>query len=141
MVDRVVIGQRNDGTFGIDLSIPGVSVHSASMKEMIFSSRWPHSSVVHQTGYVSRGSTIVFPALSYIPLALVVVADNGVVSAVRAETYHWFQPPYYKDVGWVEKYVTQPIFHVTASSLKILSTYGDATFSLARYIIFRIPGQ
>lgn len=140
MVDRLIIGKRNDNTYGLDLSMPGVDVHSATNSQMIFSSRWTASNVVHQTGTMTRGSTVTFPTLAYIPLATVLIADSGVINVVQSETVNWFGSPYNVNQDWSVQYINQPIFTVTTSSIKI-ENIGPASFTSARYVIFRVPGQ
>ena len=141
MVDRLLMGTRNDGSVGLDLSVPGVDVHTATPTQMIFSSKWPYSSVVHQTGTMTRGSTITFPTLAYIPLAAVLIGDGGVINLIDSTQINWYGSPFNINQDWSVQYINQPIWHVTTSSLTVVSTYGSATFTSARYVIFRIPGQ
>ena len=69
MTDRVLLGRRNNGTYGLDISPVGSSVTSAAVKDMLFSTDWASASLVHATGTLARGQTAFFPTLPYAPIA------------------------------------------------------------------------
>lgn len=73
MVDRVLMGRRNNGTYGLDISAPSASVTTTAVKDMLFSTDWASASLVHATGTLARGGTAYFPALPYVPVAFAAV--------------------------------------------------------------------
>lgn len=115
MVDRTVAGRRNDGSYGLDISLPGIDVHTARPDQMIFSDRWPAGGVIHQTGVVSDvfsggGKTVSFPALPYIPMVylLMRLASGGsVLMSVQ------FMHIGYSDL----RYMFHPFCRITNSTL------------------------
>lgn len=77
MVSRVVIGKREDGTYGLDISIPGKDVLTATGSDLAFSSKWSGTFLVHQSGVAQNGVDVTFPALPFVPIVLGSVDANN----------------------------------------------------------------
>ncbi|MGQ2972073.1 MAG: hypothetical protein ACT6QM_06060 [Brevundimonas mediterranea] len=145
MVDRTILGRRNDGSYGMDISFPGFNVHTASNTQLAFSTRWAHAASIHQTGTIARGGTVNFPTLPYVPTAMAMVIEG---STYRPGQFLLKMTP--TQLGMLPDGIAQePLFEVTASSFRLMpthpkyfaDTYGANVPSQSyRYVIFRIPG-
>jgi hypothetical protein len=142
MTNRVVFGQRYDGTYGLIVSEPGVDVLSVlAEKDKLFDSDWSNGGVVHATGIIARGSTASFPTLPYTPVALMLLADaTGNSSSAYQRTTQFDATGH----GWNirTKYIKEPYYEVTPSSVTLLDKTAWLTSASisARYIILRVPG-
>ena len=142
MVNRVVFGRRNDGTYGFDVSIQDVDVLTAGDVDLIFSSKWSHSALLHQTGFLVKGATATFPTLSYIPIVFAYIVESNKVVAPKVSSQYYGGPPPYKEIPWTRRICVEPIFTVTTSSVTMKtppSFVSTATYT-ARYAVFRVPG-
>lgn len=141
MVKRNTIGLLSNGDWGIDISLPGVDVDSASLNQMAFSSRWANGCVIHQTGIVTSvfddgGKTVSFPALPYVPMVYLVARrdDNGTIrSSVQYMNLN------YNDL----RFMFHPFCRVTASSLFFDAQQNGRLPGInydCRYVVFKTPG-
>lgn len=78
MTDRLLMGRRSDGSYGLDISLPGYDVKTALNHQMAFSTNWSGGAVIHQTGILTehKGKTVYFPSLPYVPLVYLVLRDT-----------------------------------------------------------------
>ena len=96
MVDRVCLGKRNPGEFGLFISKPGVNVMTAPDHNLIFSSSIRAFQII-QSGYVSipayGSGTLTYPNSGFRPLiiAFPTLYDGNFISTIASSEYHvWF---------------------------------------------------
>lgn len=141
MVNRLLVGDYGDGTFGIKLSLPGSDVTSADAQHLVFDSKWAGAASVHVTGVSTIGSTVTFPTMGYIPCAI--------VSAYSSSTTlcpFWTQNVP-ETTRWTTAYTTKVSdgvpYSINTSSITFLPTPSGftATYSTVRYVILRVAGN
>lgn len=138
MTQRLLVGRYPDGTDGMKLSVPGTSVLTADAQHLIFDSAWAGMASVHQSGTTTVGSTISFPALSYIPMVNASAYSGSTVlnpfwSANNPDTTRW-SGSYDSRVSGGTPFV------VTTSTLTFVSPPSGftGTYTTVRYLIYRI---
>lgn len=155
MTARTLFGRRNDGSYGLDVSVPGHNVLTAPDSRLAFSTRWSHAASIHQTGTIKAseaGTVVHFPPLPYVPMVMALVVHNGEVMPVRPEIIMEEDGDGYP---WVASSGLAPFYTVTKSSLTMRtlpSHYIPENMYAgwiverspkeytARYAVFRIPG-
>lgn len=115
MVDRTLLGRRNNGSYGIDISLPGIDVHTARLDQMVFSDRWSSGSVIHQTGIVSDvfgggGKVVTFPSLPYIPMVYLLMRQTSGGTVFMSVQYMQLS---YGDL----RFMAHPFCRVSATTL------------------------
>lgn len=139
MVDRTLLGRRTDGSYGLDISLPGFDVKTALPHQMAFSSNWSGGAVIHQTGILTehKGKTVFFPQLPYIPFVYLVLRDT--VNDDPRSSVQYIQPNY-NDLRWM----FHPFCRVYDNRLFFDdSQYGrvpSVTNYDVRYAVFRTRG-
>lgn len=139
MTDRTLIGRRNDGSYGLDISLPGFDVKTTDPKNMAFSSQWGRAAIIHQTGLVTeyQNKTVTFPTLPYIPSVYLVMRFT-----IGSETWSSVQFLHLNSAR--TRFMFHPFCRVTPSSLIFDASQNGGLPSLenytVRYCVFRIPG-
>lgn len=143
MVDRTLVGRRDNGSYGLDISLPGVDVKTARLDQMIFSTDWQGGGVIHQTGVVTDvfgggGKTVNFPALSYIPMVYLLMRR---VEASTLRMSVQFMQVSYGDL----RFMFHPFCRVTASTLFFDPQQNGRLPNVGaydvRYVIFKTRGR
>lgn len=136
MTDRVLLGKRTDNTYGLDISLPGYDVKTATEEQLAFSSKWGSAGVVHQSGTSTQGATVTFPDLGYKPFVYCqIYSGSNTLGYVYSESDQSTPPEPFQDL-W--EYV-MPLCTVTNSSI----TFYDDSYVPAynvRYYIIRANG-
>lgn len=137
MVARTLYGRRNDGTFGLDISLPGYDVLTATDQQLAFSSRWGGAGSILQMGNVGRDTTVYFTPLSYIPMVVAFpLLPNG---AIRNNQFLVYQPGVYLRA-------LDPVIQVTSNSFRILPVFSgfqgylSNTSNNYKYMVLRVQG-
>ncbi len=140
MTHRLLIGNYGDGTYGMKLSMPGYSVLTAESDKMVFDSKWIGAGNIHQTGVSTIGSTVTFPNMSYIPMAII-----SPYSGSNAYNAYWTNNNPYSN-RWSTSYETKVAegapYIITTNSIHFLSPPSGYTnqYTYLRYVIFKLPG-
>ena len=136
------MGRRNNGTYGMDISEPGFDVFTTTTEHMSFSTAWDFGAIVHQTGFVSRGQVVNFPALSFIPATLVSAIDGSNNLVV----YYLFGSLSPFGGGSGNTWYQEPLVKVYTNALDFTRWAPSSGLAVngfdfwARYIVFRLPG-
>jgi len=149
MVNRVTT-KLNDGTHGLFISKLGVDVLTASAWDLIFDSRLPHYGSIIASGTSTRGSTVPFTALSYVPMALVMILNGSNLIGKQYTEGSLVELPIGEENGssgsgiyYVKEKMMDPLYKITSSSITFLdptsSVFNPSSYT-AKYIIFRAPG-
>jgi hypothetical protein len=157
MTNRVTT-RLADGTYGLFISKPGIDVLTADPWDMVFDSRIPHNASIYAQGTATRGQTVTFPALPYIPMVLIFGVDGGdglpfnyyqsdpeLAEDENGNTvFYNFVTESNQTFPYVRHRLMEPVYRVTASSLEFVDDYtvhfdpsGGYT---ARYAVLRAPG-
>lgn len=140
MTDRVLLGRREDGTYGLDISLPGYDVKTAPLEQMAFSTNWSGGAIIHQTGLVTEvwGKTVTFPTLPFVPLVYLVLRTEE--SSVTWSSVQFMHHNYVDT-----RFMFHPFCRVTDSSLFFDDQQNSRLPSIdnydVRYVVFRTPGR
>ena len=137
MVNRVLLGRRNDGSYGLDISQAGVEVSTAPDTGLTFSTKsyFGSAASVHQQGYVTRGSSANWPTLPYVPLVIVYINDNGYVVNSASTTQGTAAPG-----GGIDNSIYREPFVVINQSSIVAVALAGSPYTSCRYICLRMPG-
>lgn len=133
MTDRTLLGRRDNGTYGLDISLPGVDVKTAAAHYMAFSTDWVGGLVTHQTGVVldAFGKTVTFTDLGYIPLVWIQAIDNATGKVILNNVVNLSSQVYH----------TAPGVGVTRTQIIFSNSYNYYLPNFnARYAVFNIRG-
>lgn len=141
--DILLIGQRNDGTLGVDLSQPGVDVKSAADEQLIWSSKFNTFKIVdsgefsinvaaiNSPGGAEQGYTQISHDLGYIPAILIYQRNDitGFWEAVSSGVYSVNSQV--RSNGTVQ-YISTITFHIYADDTNLTASIfhvvnGDST--------------
>jgi hypothetical protein len=149
MVNRVTT-KLNDGTYGLFISKPGFDVLTADPIDLTFDSREDYLGAIHQTGTATRGQTVTFPSLGYIPMVFVTIRTGSVTAesftyrANPVTMYNTYNQAQDTGMLYYPKQLVEPIYKVTTTQLTFVSDYtsqfdpsGGYT---ASYTILKTPG-
>lgn len=156
MTNRVTT-KLNDGTHGLFISKPSVDVLTADPWNLIFDSRLSYFGSVYQQGTSSRGQTVTFPSLGYVPMVICFITTGSTVSQFIEYRSTATLQVYYDSTSeggvagqarpnslYHEHYLVEPIYRVTQTSLEFVddyTTYYDPSGGYSvRYLILRVPG-
>lgn len=127
MTRRVVLGQQNDGSYGLRVSAPGVDAFVGDGQDggFTFNSDWADIAKIHQLGLGSFATTqtnVVWTSLGYAPFVEVrKYVGNVVLDDYWNSTNQW----------------GADAFLFTADNLRINNPGGAAVTFL--YIVYKIP--
>jgi hypothetical protein len=141
---RLVYGRRANDDYGLFTSPPAVDAFTAGDADLSFSSMLPHGALVHargiMTGIPVGGTTVSFPALAYVPQAIIGYYDtaNGIYYyfQMSSSAYYAYNPSSGGTVTITRGYGPSAI--ITPSSIWI-DRFGLANWA-AHYAILRVPG-
>ena len=140
MTNRVLIGRRNDGSYGMDLSQAGVDVTTAPDTALTFSTKpyFGSAASIHASGTVARGGTAYWPQLPYVPLVIVYINDGGLVlNNKRSGPYGAAA----SGGGTDNTIYYEPFAVINQSAIVMVSLQNrDTPYQYCRYIALRIPG-
>ena len=137
MVNRVLMGRRSDGSYGLDISQAGVDVFSAPDTALTFSTKpyFGSAASVHQQGTVQRGQTVYWPQLPYVPIVILYINDNGVVLNGKDTSQAVTASGGGSDVS-----VYREPFGVINQGALVMVGLAGSPYTYCRYICLRIPG-
>lgn len=143
MTNRVVLGQRANGNYGLFVSPAGVDANTAADIDLSFSSMMAHGYTVHAKGMVGPltagvDSTASFPALNYVPMGVIAYYDSS-------NQYYLYTQRELTVAGspttgtYTVANRTGPNAKITSSSITITGSTGqDGKYG--HYVILRAPG-
>jgi hypothetical protein len=142
MVDRVVLGQRSNGNYGLFVSPPGVNAYTAADDALGFSTQWGHAAAIHAEGLIALNgvnwsSWVTFPTLPYVPHVLAgwYESATGYYYYAQAETFSaggtW---------GGVTTNFFGPYVEVQAGQLRVSQAQDKGAGWYIKYFVLRQPG-
>tara|TARA_B100000745_G_C20151387_1_gene394754 strand:+ start:51 stop:506 length:456 start_codon:yes stop_codon:yes gene_type:complete len=150
MVTRVTT-KLNDGTQGLFVSKPGVDVlTTTSPWDLVFDSRLPHYGSIVASGTATRGSTVPFTALTYVPMVMAFIISGSTIIGTNYTQGPLVELPVGEENGstgsgiyYIKNKIKDPIYSVSSSSITFLDptsgSFNPPSYT-AKYIIFRAPG-
>lgn len=141
MTNRALLGKRANGNYGLFVSGAGVNADTAADNDLVFSSTWASTASIHASGLIANTyaeTTVLFPALPYIPLAIV-----GYYHAPTNNYYGYMWSGGY--VGDIYIADTLPVFKVYTDKIIIrggpVTGLGIPDVSHVKYSVLRVAGD
>jgi len=140
MANRVVLGKRNNGDYGLFISPPGVDATTASDGDLAFSTTWTQAASIHAEGLISLDSNpgwVSFPALPYTPHVIAGWYDSN------SGYYYYSQNEVFGTGGsWGGQTFNfiGPKVEATNSQIRVNQWTNKGTGWYIKYYILRMPG-
>lgn len=144
MTERVIIGRQSDGSYGVRITVPGVSAATATVpKDFAFNSDWGQYGSIHLSGEVTVDDvdvTVPFPELPHPPI---VISVAQLYSASPSSDWFprlWNNFYYYPRIGTT---TTSVVFHANGQGDQ--PSAGSSVTRLpkhvVRYIVLKVRGS